>query len=323
MKKIIFLTLLVNTFITKIMAQEAMAITDSFPALFQGLKAGYTILDASEKEVNDKGNFSRFKIHFFVTNISPSAKFILQKPGFGLNIGGVSPNAVQFKCLNATGYRLTNKETTLQFSTCKIEANVEDKVCGTDKTVINRRFVDIGYWIKPGETIAANSIMIVPLGEKPNMTVTYLPNSNTIIATPLNNEYQPAVAIQQNFARIKSFATNNYLNNQNGPLACTTINDDWWSSQWEIIPVNGTNNVLIRNRWKNNYISTENPTLISDNGQTTSAMWQIEKTNLNTVFYIKNVSNNAKLSFQNGVLKVTNSANTSFIDASEEWIIEK
>ena len=142
-------------------------VTDSLPAMYQGLQAGYSITGASEKEVGNKGNFSRYKLRFFITNTAPEAKLLMQTPGFLFKVGSVSPEIVQFKCANATGARLTNKEATLRLQPCNIEATVDDKECGTEKVVQNRRIVNIGYWIKPGETVAANTIMIVPLNEKP------------------------------------------------------------------------------------------------------------------------------------------------------------
>ena len=252
MKAIIFLFSLVFSASILSAQQTAVAVTDSLPAMQDGLKAGYTIAETSEKEVGSKGIFSRYKIKFFVTNTASEAKMLVQKPGLVLfNSSSISPNVVEFKCSNATGARFTNKTATLQMPSCKIEATVEDKECGSEKVVRNRRLVDIGYWIKPGETISVSSIMITPLGEKPNMTVAFFPYSTGgVVGTFINGGGNQTINNNEEFVKIKNFAANQYLNNQNGPLKCSEIDMGWWSAQWVIVPVSGTSNFQIRNRWK-------------------------------------------------------------------------
>ena len=322
MKAIIFLFSLVFSVSILFAQQTAVAVTDSLPAMQDGLKAGYTIAETSEKEVGSKGTFSRYKIKFFVTNTASEAKILVQKPGLVLfNSSSISPNVVEFRCSNATGARFTNKTAALQMPSCKIEATVEDKECGSEKVVRNRRLVDIGYWIKPGETISVSSIMITPLGEKPNMTVAFFPySSGGVVGTPLTGG-NTTINNNEEFVKIKNFASNQYLNNQNGPLKCSEIDMGWWSAQWVIVPVNGTTNFQIRNRWKNNFISTETASMLSDNGQNTHAIWTIEETSTGNVFYIKNVADNLKLLYENGVLKTSNSYNTN--DAKAQWVIAK
>ncbi|MEO8772301.1 MAG: hypothetical protein ABI402_19535 [Ferruginibacter sp.] len=318
MKITSLILLLLSSLCTK--AQEPVIVTDSLPAMFNGLKAGYAIMGESEKEVGSKGNFSRYKIRFFIRNTSPEAKIFIKKEGI-LNSGSAAHDIVQFKCSNATGARLTNKEATLSMQPFKIEAMVEEKECGTEKLVQNKRLADIGYWIKPGETITANTVMIVPLNEKPNMTVIFYPYNNGLVGTMNTEANTVNTNPVQNFVRIKNFASNDYIQNQNGPLACSKIDMNWWSAQWEILPVSGTSNFQIRNRWKNNFLSTENSSLLSDNGKSANAMWQVVETTTSNIYYIKNVADNSKLIFQNGVLKTTNTYNAN--EAMAAWIIEK
>ena len=319
MKKLLLFFCIFAT--TKTYAQQALAVSDSLPALMDGLKAGYAITDASEKEVGNKGNFTRYKLKFYVINTGNEAKILMQKQGLLFNSGSASPDIAEFKCTNATGARLTNKTATLRMQPCKIEATVEEKECGSDKIVQIKKLVDIGYWIKPGETIVMNTVMIVPLNERPSMSVTFYPNFYGIAGSPVYNQTgQEAIAYQRGFVHIKNFASNHYLHIQNGPVACTTIDNGWWSAQWEILPVNGTNNFQIRNRWKNNFITTENSSLMTDNGQSANAMWQIEETAVNNIYYIKNVADNSKLIYDNGELKISGAYNTA---ASAQWIIEK
>jgi hypothetical protein len=322
--------------------QQTLPVTDSMPAMSEGLKAGYDIAGASEKEVGDKGNFSRYKIHFYVTNTSNEAKLILYKPSSSIFGGSASPELVKFKCSNATGARFTNKEATLSAKPCIIDALVDELDAASGKTVQKKKPANIGYWIKPGESISSNTIMIVPINEKPSMAVSFFPNtgsmggtvinsnnnnydnnnfSNTNYSNNNNGNFNTAQNIPQSFIRIKNFASNNYLHNQNGPMACTAINHDWWSAQWEMLPVNGTNYYQIKNRWKNNFISTENNSMISDNGQSANAMWMIEETGSNNKIYIiRNAADNAKLTYQDGQLKTI----TSFSNqVNMQWIMEQ
>lgn len=306
-------------------AQQAMPVTDSAAATFDGLQAGYTITGASEKEVGKKGNFSRYKIRFYVTNTANDARLILYRPNSTVFGSGASPKLAYFKCANATGARLTNKEVTLEAKPCYIDALVEEKECGSDKTVQNRRSANIGYWIKPGETIASNTIMIVPLNEQPSVTVTFFPERSSMPASVMyndnNNVYSNNNQQQsQGFVRIKNYAADAYLHNQNGPLNCSGIDMGWWSAQWEMLPVSGTNYYVIRNRWKNLYISTDNGSMLSQNGQSANAYWTIDDAGTNNMYTIKNVATNAKLAYLEGAVKMINTFNNQ---VATQWIIEQ
>jgi hypothetical protein len=323
-------------------SQQFLPVTDSIPAMNEGLKAGYDITGASEKEVGDKGNFSRYKIHFYVINISSEAKLILYRPNSSIFGSGTSPELVKFRCNNATGARFTNKEATLTAKPCIIDGLV-DETDASGKTVQKKKPANIGYWIKPGESINANTIMIVPLNERPNMTLSFFPNTssmggtvfnnnnnfydnnnnynNTNYSNNNNNNFNNGQNMPQGFVRIKKIASNNYLHNQNGPVACTVINHDWWSAQWEMLPVNGTNYYQIKNRWKNNFVSTDNNSMISDNGTSANAMWMIEETGSNSKIYIiRNAANNSKLTYQDGQLKTITSFGNQ---VNMQWIIEQ
>jgi hypothetical protein len=331
MQKILFIIITIFVFSFASKAQDnnygvkgfqpkTFEITDSVPVTYNGLKAGYEIKDETEKSVGKKGDFSRYKIKFYLTNTSTEAKIMYRNLDFRGHSGPIANNIALFKCLNATGARLTNKMAMMELQPCKMEANVEDKECGTDKVVINKRIVDIGYWIKPGETVSKTYPMIVPLNEKPKVTVTYYAEVANQTGTFMyaNNEQQQS---DRAFVRIKNFANGNYLHNQNGPLACSSIDNEWWSAQWEIIPVAGTANFQIRNRWKNNFISSNNNQLLSDDRQSATSMWTVQETTTPNVFYIKNVNDNARLYVDNSMLKVSNSFISN--DALSKWIIEK
>ena len=329
---------------TPLFAQETFTVTESAPATAANLQFGYNIVSEKEKEVGDKGNFSRYSLNFFVTNTSPEAKIIFYKPGFNLLGNDVSPTLVFFKCLNATGARLTSKEVQLQAKACNIMAAVEDKDCASGKTVMNKRFAQIGYWIKPGETISARTIVIVPLNERPDVRATlfsqgafvgsavganYGPNAGQGYggggSYPNNQQQAPppqrrnALNIPQNFVKLKNVSANIYLNNEGGPLTCSTINNDWWSAHWQFIPVEGTNYFRIKNQWKETFLGTDNSSMLSNSEASGLNMWTIEPAGYDA-FYIKNAGNTNALVFQNGRVQMVPIYGEQ---QNAKWVIEQ
>lgn len=72
-------------------------------------------------------------------------------------------------------------------------------------------------------------------------------------ATPEANSWAfNPVAGQKNTYEIYHTASGNYLHIQNGPLEYGEITDGWWSAQWILEPVKGSQPSVyrIKNRWK-------------------------------------------------------------------------
>ena len=103
MKTRYILTLCLSTLLAGMaFAQQGFPVTDQQPVVIEGLKCGYRIKSLETKTVSDKGDFSRYSLSFFVTNISGQPRVLPFRPGpNGMN--GVADNLVQFNCLNATG----------------------------------------------------------------------------------------------------------------------------------------------------------------------------------------------------------------------------
>src|ERR1700744_1156601 len=118
MKKIKLLLALIVT-ATSAMAQQGFPVTDQQPVTIEGLSCGYHIKSLETKQVGDKGNFSRYSISFFVTNISNQPRVLYYRQG-PPSITAQSNLLVQFNCLNATGARLTNKYAVLHATPYKI-----------------------------------------------------------------------------------------------------------------------------------------------------------------------------------------------------------
>lgn len=296
---------------------QTMDVTDSTPVLINGIKAGYEIksFDADSK----KDNQSKYKIYFYITNTSTEAKIMYQNLSFGGHAGPINNNFALFRCVNATGARFTNKMCSMELQPCRIKAKVEDKDCN-GKTTINTRLVEIGYWIRPGETVSKTYPMYVPQNEKPKITVTFNPEvaNQTGVMMNAGNSNIPTSG-SKTFVHIKNFSVNTYLNNQSGSLQCTSIDNGWWSAEWQLMPVEGTENFYIINHWKNTYL-TGNGSWLTDNMKAPESMWTIQESNTPNLYYIKNAINSARLYIDGGQLKL----NTGFInnDNASKWIIE-
>lgn len=298
--------------VTKLAAQQSYPVTEATPVTINGLTMGYHINSEEVKQVSDKGDFSRFSIKFFVTNNTPEAKIIFRRMGF-VGFGDISPNIVQFNCANATGARLTSKSALLSANPAKIMALVEDKDPNSNKTIVNKRLVDVGFWVKPGETINTTAIMIVPLNTKPDISAVYLMSNNGILASaPYSevNDMPPPPPMGANNIRGTYNLHNNwkdmYINTQNGTANCSITDLNQAYAQWQIIPLPGRR-YLIKNRWQNTFLTSSKPgpVELSASNQYAGAMWEIEPVPNSTFIRFKNVGNNTYLNIEYGSLQST------------------
>jgi hypothetical protein len=301
-------------------SQYILPASDSF-AVADGLAFGFHINSAKEKEVGDKGNFSRYNIEFAVTNTTSEAKIFLYNQGWQV-LNDVSPNIIRFDITNATGARLTSKMVELQITACNLLAYVQEQnnVLSKDK-----KFVQVGYWIRPGETIKTSAIIIVPLNDLPQVTATLYPNNAKNIgnASFINNYPPPPPnsAYFNGFMRIRNNVNNTYVNIETGMLTSSSINMDWWSAHWQIIPVPGTNYVNIQNRWKNNYLTVDNGNLGLDNNyMNNSSQWILEPSQTPGTYHIRNVVTGTYLCIASNQLKLANNPNAV---ATCDWLFEK
>jgi hypothetical protein len=188
MSKSTFLSLLLcmGCFTNSFAQAQAYDVTESSPVTINGLTMGYNIKNAEEKEVGSKGDFSRYSIEFYVTNSSPDPKILLYREGWNNN-GVPNDQLAQFNCLNATGARFTSKFAIISAAPCSVMALVDDKDC-TGKVIQNKRFVQIGSWIRAGQTITTSAIVIVPLHDRPAMQVQYMANMQPTAPSNYNTQ---------------------------------------------------------------------------------------------------------------------------------------
>lgn len=149
------------------LAQTAYDITESQPAVFNGVEYGFSVRNESKKEVGGKP-FNRYEVTIFATNKSSCTKLFFPKQ----TLFGQQNNDLlaQFDCLNATGARLTAKNGSVRAKPFFVPYTTSTKTAD-NKTVTNTVQVQAGYWLRNGETVASDLILIVPDGEAPRLKV--------------------------------------------------------------------------------------------------------------------------------------------------------
>ena len=105
------------------------------------------------------------------------------------------------------------------------------------------------------------------------------------------------------FVHIKNAGDHTYLNCKNGVLGCTAIDCSWGGAQWDLIPVPGTNSFLIRNRWNQGFLNTDNGSLLLGDGNSPGARWAFEPSGNDNSWYIVNTGNNTLLLGQKWIIE--------------------
>ncbi|MCU0321140.1 MAG: hypothetical protein MUE72_01915 [Chitinophagaceae bacterium] len=177
MRKIYCLVLTIIAFSSITYSQPISKITEEEPIEIDGIQYGFTIKNESTKEAGGK-DMSRYEITLYATNKSNCLKlFLYERRNSFSEVATAKDDLARFDCKNATGQRLTSKSGSIRarpfFSIAK--ANIKD--CATGKDRIEDLRVQIGFALKPNETVTNNIIVIVPLGEKPTFQV--MPNFNS------------------------------------------------------------------------------------------------------------------------------------------------
>ncbi|MBC8155514.1 MAG: ABC transporter permease [Bacteroidetes bacterium] len=150
-----------------VVAQTAYDISENQPAVFNGIEYGFSVRNESKKDVGGKA-FNRYEVTVFATNKSSCTKLFFPKQ----TIFGQQNNDLlaQFDCLNATGARLTAKNGSVRAKPFFVPYTTSAKTAD-NKTVTNTVQVQAGYWLRNGETVASDLILIVPDGEAPRLKV--------------------------------------------------------------------------------------------------------------------------------------------------------
>lgn len=129
-----------------------------------GFEYGYIIKNEQTKKAGDE-EYSRYELTFFIINKSGCNKIYRDRAGsYSYDV----PNLLaSFNCRNANGKRLTSKSGNVRARDFYI--TVKKKTADKKETTES---VKAGFIFRNGETLRDNIIVIVPLGEKPQIQCT-------------------------------------------------------------------------------------------------------------------------------------------------------
>ena len=176
MKKILLSIFCISIFIFS-NAQIASEISSDKPVVIDDIEYGYMITNESIKEAGGK-EMSRYVVTLYGKNTSTCLKLFLFENRSFLGSSSAENDLAKFNCVNATGQRLTSKGGTVELRS--FYANAKVPLRGTDGKTINQDIkVQIGYALRPSETVTKSIIIICPLGEKPKIQVSPIFNLPT------------------------------------------------------------------------------------------------------------------------------------------------
>jgi hypothetical protein len=156
---------------------QSKAITEETPLLIDGMEYGYSIKNVATKEVSNK-DFSRYEVTLYATNKSECSRIILLGQSLGIFESDMNVLA-QFDCINATGQRLTSKSGTVTAKPMYVTARVST-YDSKGKSITENQKVQVGYYIRSGETVDNTVIFLVPTNSKPDLKVRIVNKVSTL-----------------------------------------------------------------------------------------------------------------------------------------------
>jgi subtilisin family serine protease len=113
--------------------------------------------------------------------------------------------------------------------------------------------------------------------------------------------------------------TAQYIHTEGGPLVAGSIQSGWWTAQWQMEPVAGTEYYRIRNRYTGHYLHAENGPVQAGTIQSgwLSAQWELESVQQH--FRIRNRYRGTYLHMEYGSLQL-GAINTAWLSA--QWRLE-
>lgn len=132
------------------------------PVVLNGFEYGYIIRNEQVKTTkNDE--YARFELSFYLTNKSGCTKLYADRAGF---LSDENPNLLAtFNCSNANGKRLTSKSGMVRARDFFVNAKVN--IAGKESL----QSVKAGFIFRNGETLKSNIIVLLPAGERPQITI--------------------------------------------------------------------------------------------------------------------------------------------------------
>lgn len=165
MKKLLCLFFICLGF-THLKAQQIVDLEENKPYSYNGLDYGFYIGNESSKAI--KGDdYDRFELNLYVTNNNSCIKLIPFRTGWTSSGSNDEVQVAEFSCTNATGKKLTAKKGSVYAKPWYTYVRVADD---SRKEKYRTEYAQVGYAIRPGQTITTRIIVIVPKGERPQLT---------------------------------------------------------------------------------------------------------------------------------------------------------
>lgn len=147
-------------------SQEIVDLQENKPYQSNGLEYGFYITNEQTKEV--KGDdYERYEVNLFVTNKSGCTRLIPFKAGSAGKTSDEEIVVAEFNCKNATGKRLTAKTGKISAKAWYSMVKLYDESHSSKYKLVNAQ---VGYAVRNGETLTTKIIVIVPKGERPELT---------------------------------------------------------------------------------------------------------------------------------------------------------
>ena len=146
-----------------------LSLEEGKPTQQNGIDLTYKILNFRKQEVGKKGMFDRYEVMVSASN-NQGCDMMIWLTGNERNTNSSNYPLAEFRCLNATGARLTSKSQSLTLDARYVPYTTTTK--GSDgKNIQNTIQVLAGYSLRAGSTKENRMIVIVPEGEKPQFEV--------------------------------------------------------------------------------------------------------------------------------------------------------
>ena len=140
---------------------QGSSLEEKTPVLVDGFEYGYSIRNEQVKTTKNE-EFARFELTFYVTNKSGCTKLYADHVAL---LSDETANLIAtFICSNANGKRLTSKGGSVKARDFYVNAKVN--IGGKEVS----QSVKAGYIFRNGETLKNNVIVLLPPGERPQIS---------------------------------------------------------------------------------------------------------------------------------------------------------
>ncbi len=152
---------------SQLFAQPSQQLVENEPQLINGIECTFRINQESTKKSGDN-EFSRYVLEFYAINKSYCSKYLPYRNDPSYTDNSSDNLIATFNIRNANGKRLTSKDAKVYAKPWWVRVKVNEKD-DKGKDVVRLRDMQAGYIFRRGDQLKAQAIVLVPMGEKPNV----------------------------------------------------------------------------------------------------------------------------------------------------------